>query len=250
MKDNIASITFCICYLLVIWAVMIKAYADGRKKGPIKERPACWKWVFIAYFLLAFGDIFHLAPRVYIYAKGLLPMDIVTRNLLGPGYIISSITMTYLYIALTHAWIDIFGEKYSTRKQNRNLLIIMYVTFVIRIILVFHPYNSWVDRNPTGALGFDFHIISSIPLYVIGILLIVKIFQSTVKEKASPTGIDEQINDGFYKAAIWFIVSFATYTMTIGFKAFDSRFGLFMIPKTIAYLIALYYHYKTILRRV
>jgi hypothetical protein len=63
----------------------------------------------------------------------------------------------------------------------------------------------------------------------------------------NPTGINVKLNVGNYKAAIWFLVSYATYSVTLFLVAIYPLTGMFMIPKTIAYVIAFFYHYKNLL---
>ena len=74
-------------------------------------------------------------------------------------------------------------------------------------------------------------------------------YKSSKAEAQNPSGINLDWNKGNYKASLWFAVSFICYTITLVTVVYISLTGLFMIPKTIAYLIALYYHYKYLLNK-
>ena len=113
MNDNWGTISFLIFYLVVIWSYLLLTIIKHIKAGSLKKQNDIWKWTFTAYFLLAFGDIFHLGFRIFIFLAGIPQESDLTKMLLGTGYIITSITMTYFYIALFHAWVKLYGEKYS-----------------------------------------------------------------------------------------------------------------------------------------
>jgi len=257
MQDNVGSIAFIIFYLTTIWIFIVKIIASNAKKNTLKERPSSWKWTLLAYFLLGFGDLFHLGVRIYVFFAGLGPDEHITNLSFAIGYVATGLSMTYFYIAMLHAWIEIYGEKYSTPKKNRFYLIYEYALFAIRIILVFLPYNRWYEGDATVDFGFDFRIISSLPIYGIGLLTVYLMLKTSKKEASSGSlqqskrtiSIDPQVNEGTRKAAWSFVVSYACYSLTNFFVAIEPLLGMAMIPKTIAYMVAFYFHYKYFLNR-
>ncbi len=243
------SIIFIIAYLVIIWIFLIKIIIKRFKKGKTIPIDNAWKWTFVAYFLLGFGDLFHLGFRIYVFFTGLGPDESFTNLAIGSGYIISGLTMTYFYIAIFHAWSNIYGDKYSIPSKIKIYTIILYSAFILRLVLIFLPFNHWFEGDATVDFGFDFRIITAIPIYIIGILSISLLFKDSKAEKNEFTGININLNKGNYMASIWFVVSYVTYSITLFLVAIFPLTGLFMIPKTIAYLIAFYYHYKNMLNR-
>lgn len=249
MQDNWGSIAFLILYLGIIWTLLFIIIIKNIKNHSFKQRDNVWKWTFLAYFLLAFGDNFHLGFRIYIFFGNLDFNSEFTKFLFGTGYIATSITMTYFYVAFLHVWAKLYGKKYSTPNKVKNYFVIIYIAFIIRVILIFLPYNHWYDYEPALDFGFDFGIITSIPLYVIGLVTVGLMYKSSKAEARNPSGINPDWNKSNYKASLWFMVSFICYTITLVTVVYIPVTGLFMIPKTIAYLIAMYYHYKYLLNK-
>ncbi|MFX1357281.1 MAG: hypothetical protein ACFFA8_08330 [Promethearchaeota archaeon] len=245
MQDNMGSIVFILAYLIIIWIFLLKLLIQRK----FKNKDKAWKWTFMAYFLLGFGDLFHLGFRIYVFFAGLAPDDPFTDLAIGSGYIISGLTMTYFYIAIFHSWVFIYGEKYSTPSKIKNFTIILYSAFLIRIILIFLPFNHWFEGDATVDFGFDFRIITAIPIYVIGIISVYLLFRDSRSERNEFTGINIDRNRGNFMASIWFVISYISYSFTLFLVAIIPLTGLFMIPKTIAYLVAFFYHYKNMLNK-
>lgn len=248
MQDNWGTISFLIFYLAFIWIFLFIIIIKNLKNKTFKQKSSVWKWIFLAYFLLAFGDIFHLGFRIYLFLANIEFNSDLTKLLLGTGYVITGITMTYFYIAFLHAWSKLYGNKYSKPSSIKTYFAIAYLAFIIRILLILLPYNHYFDFDPPLDFGFDFGIITSIPLYVIGFITIGLMFKSSKAEKNEFTGINININKANYIASVWFIVSFICYSFTTFLVVYFPLTGMFMIPKTVAYLIALYYHYKYVLK--
>lgn len=245
MQDNMGSIVFILAYLIIIWIFLLKLLIQGK----FKNKDKAWKWTFMAYFLLGFGDLFHLGFRIYVFFAGLAPDDPFTDLAIGSGYIISGLTMTYFYIAIFHSWVFIYGEKYSTPSKIKNFTIILYSAFLIRIILMFLPFNHWFEGDATVDFGFDFRIITAIPIYIIGIISVYILFRDSRSERNEFTGINIDRNRGNFMASIWYVISYISYSFTLFLVAIIPLTGLFMIPKTIAYLVAFFYHYKNMLNK-
>ena len=249
MQDNMGSIGFMIIYLVIIWIFLIKLVIQNAKDGKFKKHNNAWKWIFAAYFLLGFGDLFHLGFRIYNYFRGFTVGDPFYMITLGLGYIISGLTMTYFYIATFHAWSYSYGKSYSTPAKIKFFTIILYVAFILRVILILLPYNHWFEGDGTIDFGFNFRWITAIPIYIIGIISVYLLFKDSRSEMKENKGIDPQLNSGNFHASIWYMVSYVTYSITLFLVAIFPLTGLFMIPKTIAYLVAFFYHYKTMLNR-
>ncbi|MHA1583900.1 MAG: hypothetical protein ACTSWL_01475 [Promethearchaeota archaeon] len=250
MVDNWGSIIFIVFYLGTIWSFLIQILHKNPLKSKFKNRDSVWKWIFLSYFLLGFGDIFHLGFRIIIFLGKIGLDSSFAKSTMAFGYIATGITMTYFYIALVHAWVKMYGKEYANSNQIKIYYLIAYFAFATRLILMLLPYNHWYDGDATVDLGFNFRIITSSPLYIIGGLIIYLYWKSTIPErKKQESTIDKDRNKANFNAMIWYIVSYICYSLTIFLVSLNSLMGLFMIPKTIAYLIAFYYHYKYILNK-
>ena len=57
VQDNWGTISFLIFYLGIIWVFLLVILAKNIKNRTLKQQGSVWKWTFLAYFFLAFGDI-------------------------------------------------------------------------------------------------------------------------------------------------------------------------------------------------
>jgi len=248
MEDNIFTISFLIAYLVVVFGTLLIVLIKNKKTGHKFTFIDTWTAIFLAYFLLGFGDIFHLGSRIIIYFFNIDYTSDLARMMLGNGYIITGITMTLFYIFIHRTWEIIYAPTYSNEKTVKILRIILLLAFIARLIFLFMPQNNWfLDPAIPGEVYHPFRLISSIPLYIIGIIPVYLLLVDSLKEKKSSGKIEQKLIKSSYNAAIWFLVSYGCYTITIVFVSIFPIAGMFMIPKTIAYLIALFYYYKNVL---
>lgn len=256
MLDNIGSIIFNLAYLLIVWIALVLVLVKNRGK----EKTAQWKWVFASFFLLGFGDIFHLLTRTYVFFKGTAENSLGTIygqsdiiSLLGFGLIATSITAQLFYLGLYFYWRD--GEKkklqsspnhHSSKKPFLFLDSVMVVATVLRMVLVAHlSQNMWGAQLEAPNL---FRYLTNAPLYVAGIVCVVlfsKRALTTGYEKIE--GFSSKDRKMVKNVVIWMLVSFITYSITLFFSWENPIAGMAMIPKTIAYLIMLLYFYKGLL---
>lgn len=251
MQDNWGSILFSLFYLVLIWTFLIKLIYTSKKKGTLTEnfQNHTWKWIFIPYFLLALGDIFHLISRSIVFFLQVDPNIGLAAVTTGWGAIITGITMTYFYIAIFYMWARLYGETYSTPMKIKKYTIILYVMFALRIVLVCIPWNHYFGGDSIEEIGFDFRIVSATPIIVIGLISISLLLSSAKKEKNQLSRIDIKINKGNFNASIWYIVSYASYIPAVLLVAIYPMIGMLYIVKTIAYLMAFRYHYKHVLNK-
>ena len=196
--------SFDIIYLIL--AILFSSYIIVKRKNKTHLLMG------IAILVLAFGDAFHLIPRILNY---FVPSESVNVAL-GVGKFITSITMTVFYVLLYHVFIEQFSVK-----PNKVLTIIIYVLFAIRIALLIPPQNGWFTNENNLILG----IVRNIPFFIMGVITIVLFFQKRNVYKI------------LWPMWLYITLSFAFYIPVVVGTEFVPMLGMFMIPKTVCYLV-------------
>ena len=197
------ELVFDILYLIIITAIAIYILSSEKKKISIL--------MGMSLLFLAFGDAFHLVPRIL---SNFLSFNF--DGLLGIGKLITSITMTAFYLFLYYIYMNNYDVK-----RNKSLTIIVWVLFIARIVLCLMPQNRWLDNASVESWS----IIRNIPFIILGILIIVLFFK--------------KMKDDKYFKYLSFVItlSFAFYIPVILLASEHPKVGMLMIPKTICYII-------------
>ena len=194
---------FDICYLIFMIAVgaQLVRRAGGRKDIRI--------FGFMCLFL-AFGDAFHLVPRVMQYW---LAGDFTAA--LGIGKFMTSITMTLFYLMLEHAR----RLRYPVRGEG-SVLGAVWGLSLLRIALCCFPQNEWTAADPSLTWG----ILRNIPFVLLGLLTVVLWFRQAKDDKAL--------------RLLWLAVtlSFAFYLPVVLLAHVHPMVGMLMLPKTCMYI--------------
>lgn len=136
---------------------------------------------------------------------------------LGIGKFITSITMTIFYVILYYIW----RIRYKIT-DKKIYTILVYILAFLRIALCLFPQNAWTSSNSPLSWG----IYRNIPFTLMGILIIVIFYKSS-----------RQNNDKLFKN-MWLtiVISFGFYLPVVLFADTIPAIGMFMIPKTLAYV--------------
>lgn len=254
MIDNFGSILFLWFYMLTIWMAVIKYW---NIRPSVKQKS--WYYIFYSFMLLAFGDIFHLIPRTYLWIEYTFKNNANVYDseigvfIYGFGLILTGVTMIFFYLGFYLFWKEEILSKVKVNPKfvsiEKNIMIFdntAYISIILRIILILLPWNNW-GTEPTYYYDFwNFRLLTNLPLYVIG-FEVLYLFIKTSIELKNEFKIHPEFLYAIKNSAIWIIVSFVTYTITVlGVHAYP-LLGMMMIPKTIAYLIVLYYMGKYVL---
>jgi len=202
--------------------------------------------------LLAFGDIFHLIPRTYLwYAYTYQGQTAIYDSSMGIaiygfGLIMTGITMTIFYLGFYYFWKE-------TYLKTKNITVLSKIqekiriydgiaigSVIIRTILILLPWNNWGSSPEYYYSVFSFRLLTNLPLYVIGMEVLYLFYISTKSEEITKQ-MPNNITFALKNCVIWIIVSYVTYTITLFGVPVMPILGMMMIPKTIAYLIVLYY---------
>ncbi|MHA1791265.1 MAG: hypothetical protein ACTSVI_01390 [Promethearchaeota archaeon] len=253
MVDNFGSIIFLWSYMVIVWFVVIRLWFK-RPTNPSKE----WKALFMAFFLLAFGDSFHLLPRTYLWYRYTFEnaLDIYTSAIgvivYGVGLIFTGITMTFFYLMFYYFWKELYLERNDIpgldgiKKHVKIHDVIAHLSVISRIFLILLPWNNWGGEPEYCCTFLSFRLVTNIPLYVIG-LQVVYLFIRSLLIKDINEKVPGKVSKAVKNSSIWIIVSYTCYTITLIGVAFYPLFGMFMIPKTVAYIVVVYYMYKYVL---
>lgn len=202
----IAEIVFDVAYLLfgVLWSAWLVTRATK------------FSVIFGAAGLaLAFGDAFHLLPRVAANASG----DFVRyARALGRGKQITSVTMTIFYVLLYHsaevAYFGDFGAAYPI------MTIAVWLTAIVRVVFCLMGTRQWTASYPDPVWA----LWRNIPFVLLGGLV------------AGAWGVWSGGRGAGLAISIAIALSFAFYIpVALGAHRFPTL-GMLMIPKTAMYI--------------
>lgn len=201
---QIGEAIFCIVYLVfgyVAGVIMLLQSSDN-----------ALRLLFgITTLVLAFGDSFHLVPRIINAFKDKFESY---EFFAGLGLMISSITMTIFYILLYYTCGFMIASDRNSGVYSGMFYGILILS-VIRIVCCLLPQNNWLHKEGNAKLG----IIRNVPFVFIGMIAVYGCF------------ICNQIG-----MAIAIIISFACYLPVVFWAKKKPMIGMLMIPKTIAYM--------------
>ena len=182
------------------------------------ERSKDAKKYGLTALILGLGDAFHLIPRVVSN----LSFNGFEKYVafLSWGEFVTSITMTLFYI--------LFYQYYRTisKDNNRTKALLIYGLAIVRTALVLLPQNLWGTKG-----DYLFGVLRNIPFAVMGYLLIIWSWEHREKE-------------GLKGASVLIAASFIFYLPVVLGARFVSILGLFMIPKTVAYVLLVVLGYR------
>lgn len=224
-----STVIVSIIYLAGAWTVTALMALALRRVAP-ESRPVL-KWPLLAVLILALGDSFHTIPRIYRTISGHTLPTLLTWfgrqwDWIALGLVISSVTMSLFYLLL-------FQYRQARRGVHWDLWSwVMLGLLVVRLGLIPCPLNGWEGNAAPG-----WRIYRNIPFTLMGLMVILALF----RDRSEASGRDRRL----LEAIAWcLIVSFATYWATVlGVEQYPAL-GAMMLPKTIAYLIAIILLYR------
>ncbi|MBC7228707.1 MAG: hypothetical protein H5T61_15985 [Thermoflexales bacterium] len=224
-----STVIVSIIYLIGAWTVTVLMVLALRRVSP--ETRSVLKWPFLAVLILAFGDSFHTIPRIYRTISGhTLPTLLAwfgrQWDWIALGLVISSATMSLFYLFL-----------FQYRQERRGVRWdfwswLMLGLLVVRLGLLPCPLNGW-----EGSAAPGWRIYRNIPFTLMGLIVVLALF----RDRSEVTGRDRRL----LEAIAWcLVVSFATYWVTVLGAEQYPVLGAMMLPKTIAYLVAVILLYR------
>lgn len=197
---GLAEIIFDAAYLLAAAAIgIVTLYFGGDLRSTL---------VAAAAFVLAGGDVFHLAPRMLAIRTG---NEERYARAMGIGKLVTSITMTVFYLLLWH--IRFAGVQAAPRDYTRAL----YFCAVIRIVLCLLPQNRWLDRKQP----LRWALYRNIPFIIMGAYNAVAYMIGGWQDQHVSLAI---------------ALSFVFYLPVVFLAGKKPKIGMLMLPKTCAYI--------------
>lgn len=197
---------FDVCYLVI--ALVVGIYIL------VKSKNRLGRLMGIAILVLGCGDAFHLVPRVLNNF-----VDSNFTSALGIGKLITSITMTIFYIFIYY----IYKEHYS-KESNKKLECFIWALAIFRIILCLLPQNRWMTNDGSVTIG----IIRNIPFVMLGLLIVVLFYKG------------RKVDNIFKNMWLYITFSFLFYIPVVVGAQFIPALGMFMLPKTICYILIIF----------
>lgn len=204
------EVVFDVCYLL---AVLICGgyFLLHRMDHPVLLLYGIMIWV------LGGGDSFHLVPRIAVILSGDKKR---WQRALGMGKMITSITMTVMYLLLYFVNVVLYPQA-EIRAYDQMILLILLVMVALRIVFCLLPQNRWVQ----GGADIKWAAARNIPFLVIGLIVLVLY---------GMTG--QQFPDGFRFMSTAVFFSFLFYIPVAFGSGKHPALGALMLPKTAMYL--------------
>lgn len=164
-----------------------------------------------AILVLGIGDSFHLIPRVLNYF-----INYDFNLLLGVGKLITSLTMTIFYILIYYIYLNNYDIN-----ENKKVTISIWILSLIRIIICLLPQNGWLKNESIYLMG----IIRNIPFALLGLIIILLYFNK------------RNVDKSFHNIWLYILLSFIFYFIVVIGANYLPILGMFMIPKTICYIL-------------
>lgn len=194
---------FDICYRII--AIVTGVYIL------VKYRNKLGGLMGSATLLLGSGDAFHLVPRVL---KNFIQYDFTAE--LGIGKLVTSVTMTIFYILMFY----IYKNKFKV-ENTKKIELSIWILAIIRIILCMLPQNNWITNDSSVIIG----IIRNIPFTIMGLIIIVIYYKKRAEYKE------------FKHVWVNVLLSFVFYLIVVLGTEAVPALGVFMIPKTVCYIL-------------
>ena len=201
---------FDILYILLTLLLGIKILINN--KTNISKLMGC------SVLVLGIGDSFHLIPRVLNYF-----IDYDFNIYLGVGKLITSITMTIFYILIYYVYLNNYKVK-----KNKKLTSIILILSIIRILVCLFPQNEWLKNESV----FNWGIYRNIPFVILGFIIALLYFNKRL------------LDNDFKNIWIYITLSFIFYIVVVLGSSKIPLLGMFMLPKTICYILIILSFYK------
>jgi len=205
------EVAFNLSYLIVVWALVSLMAARRARLNPA-DRPLGLR-LTAAFALLALGDTGHVGFRVLAYARGGLPAN---PGLVGIGALSTAVTVTLFYMLLVDIW---------RLRFNRRLGWFAWALLaagLVRLGIMAFPQNEW--QNVVAPYGWSLLRNAFLVFQGLGVM-------GLILRDAARSG------DRAFTAIGWMIaLSYAFYTPVILWSAQAPLLGMWMIPKTCAYV--------------
>ena len=210
-------------YILFIWALFFVMLVRYRRLAP--ERKSTVLWCLPAVFALAFGDSFHVIPRIYGSFIALRGGEVNLVRWLGFGKAASSFTLACFYL---------FLAVYARRKFDLPWdagMAVLVLAFAVRVVMLCFPQNHWLADE---AGNWKFY--RNIPFAVQGVGVVALFLQPAGKLP----GREARWLRG---VAFAIVVSFVCYVAALVGTLWQPIWGMMMLPKTAAYVVAVWWLY-------
>ncbi len=211
---------FLVVYLLFAWGIFVKMLRGYSTQTESSRQHSFW--ALVAVFALAFGDSFHLLPRIWAAFSSGMGMDYwITWGLVVDSFIIS-----FFYLFLT-----IYAlRKFKLVWDGWSWLLV--AALGLRLLLLLAPGNDWFGAAPAA---WKFY--RNLPFAVQGVGVVVILWRHAEQLSAESA---RRLRGIVYSI----LVSFGFYFATLIGTLWQPYWGAMMLPKTMAYMVAVWLLYQ------
>lgn len=224
MTENMrvgVEILFNVCYLIVIWGIVLRMVLRQNQVTPENRRLA--RSILWAFALLALGDSGHVGFRVIAYARGGLAAN---PALVGAGALSTAYTVTLFYMLMLDAW------RLRFKQPLGGLGWFLLAAGAARLVVMLFPQNGWWQVTAP----YTWSLIRNGFLVVQGLGVMALILRDAARTK----------DRAFTWIGISIALSYTFYAPVILWVQALPLLGMLMIPKTCAYVAVAFIAYQAL----
>ena len=211
---------FLIIYLIFAWVIFANMLLRYPRQAVIRQQHSFW--ALLAVFALAFGDSFHLVPRIW----GALWASAGVEYWVTWGLMVDSFIISFFYLFLTIYALRKFELPWNGWTWS------LVAALVVRFALLLAPGNDWFGTAPAA-----WKLYRNIPFVVQGAGVVVILLNQSRRLAADAARL---LRGVAYSILVSFVLYFATLVGTL----WNPYWGLMMLPKTMAYMVAVWLLYR------
>ena len=229
----VPTIIMMIIWLLLVFVTMVSAYGKTKSSEGLERKQ--YLYIAVMSILVILGDSLHTVADTLRILTGDPTGPIAV---LGGTYPLRTFAMffdTLMFMLFYLLWHLIVVARYEEGKMQRYDQAVIGLA-VLGIITVLP--TALVDIFP---LEYTISIIAphNLLFMAFGALFVIKLIQKSREQlTAHPESKKER---ALQFIGISFVFSFIFYFLTLALLPVSTVFGYFMIPKTVAYLVAYYF---------
>lgn len=216
-------------FLMIYLIFMIWNLIRAKKMLSLPGAKKYYWMIFAGIIALVCGDSIHEIYLMISYIQN----DIWLNGFGFTAMMLTSIFMTTYYLGLF-----LFQLKQFPNLTTQKLKIFtgsLFLFYIIRIVLATLPENKYADT--TVIYPTTIHILSNVFFALFGFGVLISLYTNS-------NTLDPATSRFFKISSLWGFASFVFYILHLTLYPINNIFGMFMLPKSLAYMAEVYYIVK------